>query len=185
MEEKQKYAAFLRGINVGGHHKVPMAELRKLLEKTGYAEIKTFLNSGNVVFKSQPADVVALEEKMAAQLEKTFGFPVPVRVRKSKTIKEIISADPFKEVDLTNDIRQYVTFLKQPPKEKNKPDLPWISSDGTYKIISSTKTEIFSILDLSRGKTTDAMSILEKTFGNNITTRNWKTILKIFKYLSS
>jgi len=183
MEGKQKYTALLRGINVGGHHKVPMAELKKLLEGMGFADVKTLLNSGNIIFNSTQETIEMLEDKMSSQLENRFGFPVPVLVREGKVIQAMISADPFKDVEVTKNIRLYVTFLQQPPEEKIPFDIPWTSDDDSFKIISATEMEIFSILDLSRGRTVDSMAILEKTFGKNITTRNWNTILRIGKLL--
>jgi len=183
MEGKQKYTALLRGINVGGHHKVPMAELKKLLEGMGFADVKTLLNSGNIIFNSTQETIEMLEDKMSSQLENRFGFPVPVLVREGKVIQAMISADPFKDVEVTKNIRLYVTFLQQPPEEKIPFDIPWTSDDDSFKIISATEMEIFSILDLSRGRTVDSMAILEKNFGKNITTRNWNTILRIGKLL--
>lgn len=183
MGTNQKYVALLRGINVGGHHKVPMAELRQLLEDMGFSEVNTLLNSGNVVFESEPAAEKFLEEKIATKLEQTFGFPVPVLIRPSDSMQEILSAEPFAGVEVTKDIRQYVTFLLEPPEEEVKLDIPWTSEDGAFTIISTTDREIFGVLDLSRGRTTDAMSILGETYGNDMTTRNWNTILRIGKLL--
>jgi len=76
-----KYVAFLRGINVSGHHKVPMAELRKELTKLGFTNVITLLNSGNVIFESSSDDAELLEKTIAEHLEKVFGFQIPVLIR--------------------------------------------------------------------------------------------------------
>ena len=123
-----------------------------------------------------------LEEKIADRLKTTFGFPVPVLIREAKNIKEMLSVEPFKEVETTKDIRLYVTFLKKASK-KAPLELPWVSADNAFQIIDCNSTEVISILDVSKRKTTEAMGILEKTFGKDITTRNWNTILKIGKLL--
>ena len=69
------YIAFLRGINVGGHHKVPMAELKVEFTKLGYSNIITLLNSGNVIFNSDSANRQEIESRLTSQLETKFGFP--------------------------------------------------------------------------------------------------------------
>lgn len=177
----QRYAAFLRGINVGGKHKVPMAELRKVLETMGFGGVKTLLNSGNVVFSTADGNLEALEGKMEARLQETFGFPIPIIIRNSKEIGDMISADPFMDVAVTPDIRLYVSLLKRAPN--HPPELPWVSPDESFRIIKIAGKAAHSILDLSKTKTVDAMSALEKFFSKEITTRNWNTIQKIHKLL--
>jgi uncharacterized protein (DUF1697 family) len=182
MKSKQvneKYVAFLRGINVGGHHKVPMADLRKELEKLGFENLTTLLNSGNIIFEAISNDEESLEKKISAQLEQSFGFPIPTIVRKSEMIYELLNSDPFKDVQLTKDIRLYVSFLQENVQTKLK--LPWTSSDNSYKIIGKIEKNILSVLDLSVSNTPKAMEDLERYFGRNITTRNWNTIKRIEK----
>jgi len=113
----QKYIAFLRGINVGGHHKVPMADLRIAFEEMGYAQIKTLLNSGNVIFNGPDEQTALLEARIASHLKNIFGFSIPVLIRKADDIQEIICNNPFKNIPVTKDVRLYVTFLKESPKE--------------------------------------------------------------------
>jgi uncharacterized protein (DUF1697 family) len=181
--KKEKYVAFLRGINVGGHHKVPMAELRKELEKMNFENVITLLNSGNILFDGNADDLEHIEKKMAAHLERAFGFPIPTIIRKAEMINRWLEDDPFKEVILTKDIRLYVTFLKE-DKEFDF-QLPWTSEDQSYKIISKQEKNILSILDLTISKTPKAMLILEKSVGKDITTRNWNTIIRLGKKLAS
>ncbi|MFC2103556.1 DUF1697 domain-containing protein, partial [Bacteroidota bacterium] len=130
MEVKEKYVAFLRGINVGGHHKVPMADLRKELGKLDFENIETLLNSGNIIFEAVSDNEENLEKKISVHLEKSFGFPIPVIVRKSEMIYELINNNPFKDVQLTKDIRLYVSFLQENVQTKLK--LPWTSPDNSY-----------------------------------------------------
>ena len=175
--EKHRYVALLRGINVGGHHKVPMATLKDAFEAMGFKSVKTFLNSGNVVFETDKVCDKGIEVEIATELAAVFGFPIPVLVRKSGAIQKIIEMDPFGEVQVQKDIRLYVTFLKEGPQEKFS--LPWTSPDGSFKILEAAEGMICSVLDVSLSKTPDAMKILEKAYGRNITTRNWNTILKL------
>lgn len=171
------YVALLRGINVGSHHKVPMPELRKLLENHGFRNIKTLLNSGNVVFKGTQAEDKALGQEISQLVEQHFGFPVPILLRKGVDIQRILARKPFEKIETHKDLRLYVTFLNNMPKE-NSP-IPWASEDGSFQIIGSSDTELYSTVDISKSKTTDAMKHLEKSYGKDITTRNWNTLEKI------
>jgi uncharacterized protein (DUF1697 family) len=169
------YAAFLRGINVGGKM-VKMATLREMFENLGYIEVKTLLNSGNVVFTAKNNG--KLRETIEKNLEKTFGFPIDTIVRNMEEIKTLISSDPFKGITVTPKTRLYITFLANPSTSTLK--IPYESPEKDFRILQVTDTEICSVLDLSLGTgTTDAMNIIEKEFGKKVTTRNWNTILKI------
>ncbi len=174
MDDNQTYVALLRGINVGGHHKVPMAELRREMDKMGFKNVFTLLNSGNIIFDGDSDQESKLEERIAAHLEKVFGFPIPVLIRKAERIKELIENDPFENIKVTKDIRLYITFLKEKPEKTITP--PWISEDESYRIIDIQDRAVSSVLDLSVSKTTDAMNSLGKYFGDSITTRNWNTL---------
>lgn len=179
--EKEKYVAFLRGINVGGHHKVPMAELREVLGKRGLENVITILNSGNVIFDAVSSSVKVLEKMISESLENTFGFPIPTIIRKAATISQLVDDAPFENIAITKDIRLYISFLKENSLTDLK--LPYESADNSFRIIEKKENAILSILDLSVGKTPKAMSMLEKSFGKDITTRNWKTIERIIKKL--
>ena len=173
----QIYVAFLRGINVGGHHKVPMADLKETFKEMGLNPIKTVLNSGNILFEAGDESTEALEKSIEIQLEKSFGFSIPTVIRTQVNIQDIIATDPFKDIPVHKDIRLYVTFIKNPI---TKPfDFPKVSDDGYFKIIGLGDKVVYSVLDVSKVKTTNAMEVLGKMFGKNITTRNWNTLLKI------
>ena len=177
----EKYVAFLRGINVGGHHKVPMADLKKELGKLKLENVVTLLNSGNIIFDSIHDSVTHLENMMSAQLEKSFGFSIPTIIRHADVIDELLRSNPFKDVELTKDIRLYVSFLRN--NENPGLKLPWKSDDSSFEIIGQCENVILSLLDLAISKTPKAMGALEKSFGKDITTRNWKTIERIGKIL--
>jgi uncharacterized protein (DUF1697 family) len=176
MQSEEKYVAFLRGINVGGHHKVPMADLQSELRKINLKNIITLLNSGNVLFESNEND---LENKISTHLEKVFGFQIPTIIRRAEMIIEMLNNNPFKDIEITQDIRLYVSFLKN--ESSDELTLPWKSADNSYEIIGITDNTIFSVLDVSISKTPEAMATLTKYFGKEITTRNWNTISRIRK----
>lgn len=110
MNKNITYVSFLRGINVGGNHKVPMAELRKEMTNLGFEKVATLLNSGNVIFETSPAPEDELEEAIGSHLRKVFGFPVPVLVRKSSVVLDLIQNNPFEQVEITQNTRLYISF---------------------------------------------------------------------------
>jgi uncharacterized protein (DUF1697 family) len=169
--------AFLRGINVGGKHKLPMAELRRELSALGLDNARTLLNSGNAAFDTDLPDLDNLQTKIELHLTQIFGFPVPVILRTKSEIADLAMRNPFREVNAHKDIRLYVSFLKQAPRLDFT--LPWTSPDNSYQIIEIADRTIFSVLDLSSTKTPKGMEELERLFGKEITTRNWNTILKV------
>lgn len=171
------YVALLRGINVGGHKKVPMADLKKMMSGMGFDDVKTLLNSGNVVFLATSTSCIELEEQLEKELEKTFGFPVPAIVREGNDITQLVNSEPFAGIEVTKDIRQYLAFVKSEPK--NMPTLPWYSEDKSFSILKYDNKIVYSVLDLSLTKTVAGMKILEEIFGKDITTRNWNTVVKL------
>lgn len=171
------YIGFLRGINVGGNHKLPMSELKKCLNEIDFENVKTILNSGNFIFESNQKNLKNLESKIEKHLSEEFKFPVPTILVLKEEIKNLTQMNPFEKIKIHKDIRLYISFLKD---ESNiQIDLPYISKDKTFQILSVQNKIIISVLDLSKTKTPKGMDELEKLFGKNITTRNWNTVLKI------
>jgi uncharacterized protein (DUF1697 family) len=175
------YVAFLRGINVGGNKKIPMTTLRDAFLRLGSTSVKTLLASGNVIFDYEKQDAQVLSRKIESALEKTFGFPVDVIVRSRAQLKKVERLEPFAGIEVTDQTRLYISFLGG--KSRADIHIPYASNDKSFSIIKATNTEVFSILDLTKAQTPEAMNILEKTFGKNITTRNWNTIVKIIDSL--
>ncbi len=104
------YVALLRGINVGGARKVPMVDLKRILEQIGHKDVTTYINSGNVIFDSEERDEIALADRVEDALEKEFGFRPRVLVRTGADIRAIAEAIPE---DWTNgpEMRADVVYL--------------------------------------------------------------------------
>lgn len=175
------YVLFLRGINVGGHKKVSMAELKKILSDLGYNKIKTFLNSGNVVFEAS-GKLKKIHSDINAKLAQSFDFEVNSILRNSKDVLAMATSQIFANTKLKKEIRLYVSFLAK--KNNAKIKIPYVSPDKSFKILKVENLNIYSVLDLSKSKTTEAMAVLEREFGSDITTRNYNTIVKIGSYLA-
>jgi uncharacterized protein (DUF1697 family) len=163
-----RFVALLRGINVGGNKKVPMADLKKAMEKAGYDNVKTLLASGNVVFEADEKKPETVRKDLEALLEKTFKFPIPTLIRTAADIQALITADPFKGIRVTDATRLYVTFLTDKPKAALK--LPYVSEDKAIRILRASPTEVISVMTVSEDRSSvDAMAIIETTWGRNVT----------------
>ena len=175
-----KYAAFLRGINVGGHKPVPMEKLKKAFESLRFKNVQTLLASGNVLFEAPQIDTIALEQKIEENLKKTFGQEIGVLIRTMEELQHLNVSQPFKGIDVTPQTRLYLTLFSGKPKNSLK--IPYTSPDKSFKILRVSGREVCSVLILSpNSRTIDLMNILEKEFGQKVTTRNWNTIIRILK----
>jgi uncharacterized protein (DUF1697 family) len=173
------YVAFLRGINVGGHASIQMAELRAAFKNMGFLEVRTVLASGNVVFESEHSDKKAIADKITSGLKRVLKKDIGVVLRSLDDLAKLCATEPFKGIRVTPDIRLYVTFLPERAKAPAMA-LPYSTPRGELRILRASAAEVLSVVDLSKGKgTSEAMAILEKEFGAGVTTRNWNTFLKV------
>ena len=172
-----KYIVFFRGINVGGHKKTPMAELKKMFSQMGFTKVNTFLNSGNVIFETEPLQESELHKKIDENFRKHFGFESKIMIRSEEQIQDLIALNPFQEIESHKDITLYVSFL--PSKIEGKIGLPY--EEKGFKILQKTAREVFSVVNVKIKPSVKAMSFLEKQFGPDLTTRNWNTVLKTAK----
>jgi uncharacterized protein (DUF1697 family) len=177
----KKYVAFLRGINVGGKT-IKMDKLKGLFESLGFKNVKTILNSGNVIFEAPAKDTETLTRRIEDALSKAFSFEIDVVLRTYEQIIPLIESMPFKSVKVTSDTRLYVTFISDADKHELK--MPYTPKEMSFKVIALKDGSIFSVLTLSPNTgTVDLMDFLSKEFGKKITTRNWNTIEKVRKAL--
>lgn len=109
----ETYVAFLRGINVGAHNRMAMADLRTALEAAGLSDPETYLQSGNVVLGTSRADDGGLADEISAAIESTFGYDVTVLVRECSDLVAVVDAWPFDPPAGEN--RQYATFVERAP----------------------------------------------------------------------
>lgn len=157
-----------------------MAELTKALEKAGFKNVQTLLNSGNILFDAPEDKTPHVAEKIEKIIEQSFGFHSNVIIRSVWDMQKLIDADPFGNIPMTDDTQLYVTFLAEAVTATVK--LPYKSPAGNFTILRASNTEVCSVLVLEPTvQSTDAMKILEKSYGKNVTTRNWNTVLKLLK----
>jgi len=171
------YIALLRGINVSGQKKIIMAELRTLLAKAGLKNVRTYIQSGNIVF--EPNDSAKTVDFTIHQaILKKYGFEVPIMVFEQSFLTQVIQENPFlkKEPDL--DIKMlYVAFLS----EKPTPDRLKILQEkymGDDEFILSEKV-VYLYYKNGAGRTKLTNNYLETHLKIKATSRNWRTTLKL------
>ena len=173
-----KYVALLRGINVGGKNKVKMEILREVLSAEGFENVKTYINSGNVIFAPPETDNKILAEQIESAIEKEFGLNIKVMVRSVDEIKEIIKNNPF-EGQFENDKDVHVFFLDEELTNEKRELL--LSNNNENEMYSVRNREIFchlkiSVLDSLMGK-----DYIGKKLKVSATARNWRTVNKIIE----
>ena len=171
----QSYIAILRGINVSGKNKILMEDLRSLLSEMKLKDAKTYIQSGNIVFKS---DGKLSNEKLATKIEagikKKFGFDVPVIVRSEKELQKAIAANPFLKDKKANPERMHITFLSAFPEKKLLGQLESFSSPPDQFHVDGM--EVFLHCPVSYGETKLSNKFFESKLKVTATTRNWKTV---------
>ena len=114
------YIALLRGVNLGGHRKVPMAELRALAQELGYARVRTYIQSGNLIFQSDKA-ARALQGELEQAIAGRFGCDVPVAIRTPGEIEAVLREAPFEDAD---GAVVYVFFAVEEPAAQRVREIP-------------------------------------------------------------
>ena len=174
-----RFVAFLRGINVGGRV-VKMADLKNAFANLGYGDIKTIGASGNVLFSAADANESTIAKQAESVLQKAFGAPICVQIRPLDHLRELVASDPFRAVKVSPNTRLYVSFLGAVTKPRSGLRLPYDVPGKSMSILSVSRTEIYSYLNLSDDVgTLDLMEFIESEFGKNLTTRNWNTVCKV------
>ena len=171
------YVAFLRGINVGGYKKVPMSDLKRIFEGMGFGNVRTLLASGNVIFDFDNTSETILEKRIESNLENAFGFPIKTLIIEMNDIKNIVASEPFKGIEVTQQMRLFVTLLNRKPTAKLT--VPFTTPDGSFRILQVTDKAVFSVFTVMSAPWSAGVNLIEKEFGPDVTTRNWNTILKV------
>lgn len=172
-----RYVAFLRGINVGGHKIIKMEDLSKILESLGFKNVKTYIQSGNVLFDTSEKATNSLEKKIKAELNDKLGYEVEILLQTMVQIQGIVKQKPFKNVRLSGDVKTYVTFLSSNPPKKLK--FPITSKNKDVEVFSIIDNVAFCLSHKIKGKFGFPNIFIEKEFKVPATTRNWTTIEKI------
>jgi uncharacterized protein (DUF1697 family) len=172
-----RYVVFLRGINLGPKRRVSMSELRATLEDAGYEDVRTLLQSGNVVVTSA-AKPAALERDLAKRLRDAFGLDIAVVVRTRDELADVIARDPFG--DEADDPALYqVNFLSAAPDPARVEELE--RADVAPERVAVRGREVFAWHPRGVGRSELAKLITDRRLGVEVTARNWRTITKLLE----
>ncbi|MEE1737716.1 DUF1697 domain-containing protein [Streptomyces sp. BE147] len=173
-----KYAALLRGINVSGHKRVPMAELRTVLGELGHRDIATHLQSGNAVFSSESDDEDALAAALEKAVEQRFGFHVGCLVRSGPYLAAVADACPFPAAELEGK-QVHITYFGQPVDAARFASLDADSFLPEEFGLGDRALYLYAPDGLGRSKLAAALSRPAFTKGLTATSRNWNTVAKL------
>lgn len=178
----ETHIALLRGINVSGQKKIIMADLKVLFEQLGFHNIITYIQSGNVVFKSNKMVHYDLEEKIKQGISETFGFEVPVLVLTKKALEKITETNPFINEQEIEREKIYYVLLKESPDQLLANALQKEThSNEKFEI---TNTCVYLACLMGYGKSKCNNNFFEKKLKVSATTRNHKTIEKLLALAS-
>lgn len=177
-----KYAAFFRALNVGGHGLIKMQHLKELFDSAGFDDVRTYIQSGNIVFTSKEKDKLKLEKMAEEILKNELEYPVNTFIRSDKEIEKIIKDNPFSEAALSKNLVLYYAFLPHRP-DKDKVQLILSSGNETEQHVIKDKG-IYSLIVKNGGKTLFSGGWLEKNLKLPVTVRNWNTVIKVHEMLN-
>lgn len=172
------YVALLRAVNVGGNNMVPMKDLAQIFAGAACSEVRTYIQSGNVVFQASAAAVEGLPGRIAAQISKKFGCQTPVILRTADEIAKTIESNPFLQAGAPEQ-SLHVCFLADRPSEANIARLdPDRSPPDAFRVVNR---EIYLQMPNGMGRTKLTNAYFDSKLSTTSTVRNWRTVIKLFE----
>jgi len=171
------FVALVRGINIGGHNKLAMQDLRRLCARLGLEDVKTLLNSGNVVFRSAASDADELEARLERETARRLGLKPAYFVRTADEWASIVKRNPFPDEAARDPGRLVALLMRQAPGPAAVTALR-AAIPGRERVEARGREAYFVYPDgMGRSKLTP--TLIEKHLGGAGTARNWNTVLKL------
>jgi len=167
------YIALLRGINVGGNHKLPMTDLRTMVAEVGARSVRTYIQSGNVVFDHDSDTPASLEAELARSITASAGFAVPVTLRTAEELSTIFAGAPFPTSEPT---QLHVSFLDQPPPTGAFATVDRAAFAPEDFALSGRDLYLYLPGGMARTKLPRALGLYTTLAA---TTRNWRTVMSL------
>ncbi|MBC8030733.1 MAG: DUF1697 domain-containing protein [Pyrinomonadaceae bacterium] len=175
-----KYIALLRGINVGGNKLIKMADLREVFEHSGFKNVSSYIQSGNVIFDAKETDADAVVRKIEKKIHQSLGHQVTVILRTAAELKACVKGDPFKRIKSGEDVTKFVTFMSAEPS--NQPRLPFVIAKENVEVLAIKNRAAFVVCRRKQnGMFGFPNAFFEKELSVAATTRNWNTVTKILE----
>lgn len=171
------YIALLRGINVSGQKKIKMADLRGYLQEFNFQNIRTYVQSGNVLFQSRGSNQIDLAKQIEKKIFEKYGFDVVVMVKTPHELVYVLENNPFIKDQQEDTSRLYVTFLSDHPGQGCLQKLD--TSDYSPEKFVLDGKDIYFFSPLGYGKARMSNNFFEQKLKVAATTRNWNTVNKL------
>ncbi|HMC97679.1 MAG TPA: DUF1697 domain-containing protein [Flavobacteriales bacterium] len=173
------YITILRGINVSGARKLPMAELRALLEKMKCARVRTYIQSGNAVFEIARLDPLAFAKQVEQRIKKQYDYDVPVLVRSLAEMKQVAAANPYLERKGIELDKLHVTFLADEPKKADVEKVAGTTfANDSFELLGR---EVYVHCPDGYGNSKLNNTFFENKLKVRATTRNWRTVNELVR----
>lgn len=172
-----KYIALLRGINVGGHNRILMNDLKVLFKELQFSHIQTYIQSGNIIFSCANRNKNELEKLISNKINQQYGYRITVFILTKKELEELVFKNPFIKESVIDIKKLYVFFTKPDTAIKDKLQEISLGNDQ-YHII---KNIIYVKYDIGASKTKLTNRIIEKKLNIITTARNWRTTTKLYE----
>jgi uncharacterized protein (DUF1697 family) len=176
----EKYVAFLRAINVSGHNSIKMIDLKLAFEQLSYQNVKTYIQSGNVVFETHQSDTANIRQEIEKKLKQTFGNEIVTIIRTMPEMFEIVQSQPFASEILASDKKIYVGFLADIPNETLAYALEAMSYESEN--FSPKGKNLYYWGEKGLKKELFSNNFIEKKLKVSATTRNWNTVNKMLEF---
>ena len=173
------YLALLRGINVGRNKRIKMVDLVDTFESLGFKNVRTYIQSGNVIFESDSTDAANIATCIERKIKQTFSFSVKVIIRSEHELENVIKSNPFvgdSDVELD---KLYVIFLSDVPELKSTLNLDIDKAENEKFEIRGGEVYLYCPNGYARTKLKN--DPFEKKLNTAATTRNWKTTNKLLE----
>lgn len=177
MSASNVHVALLRGINVGGNNILPMKALAAMFVDVGCADVRTYIQSGNVVYAASAALARKVPTLIEAAIEREFGFAVPVQTRSAAELRDVVASNPF--LAQHDPSLLHVVFLAKAPNAKQIADLePRRSPDDSFTVRGR---EIYLACPNGLGKSKLTNAWFDSRLATISTGRNWRTTTKLLE----
>ncbi len=175
----QTYIAFLRGINVSGHKIIKMELLRKMMENLNFENVKTYIQSGNLVFSSDEKDISKLETIIHKEIEKEFKFDVHIKILTHSELKAVWEENPFLKDDSLDIKQHYFAFLDENPTKENWEILKNLELKG--ELMELGNKVVFIHYPAGAGQSMLSTNLIESKLKVAVTVRNLNTTKKMIE----
>jgi len=174
------HVALLRGINVGGRNKLPMKELASIFEGAGCSEVRTYIQSGNVLFRAPVSHVKGLRDVITEAIARHLGHPIPIVMRSATELRAVVEHNPFLRPDADTKTL-HVAFLAKKPGKAAIDGLDPDRSPPDDFVVSGREIYLRCPNGVARTRLTN--DYFDSRLTTTSTVRNWRTVLKLVELI--